>query len=329
MAESIAGLRLVGVREEDVHFLGYPDGALARLGETPLPPRERATPEGRCGVGSGTYANRGASHQDEHTRRTGVAAPWTQAALVEDLTSLLSRLRPAEVYISHGIDEHPDHAATYVYFRRALDALEGPPPVIHRAVVHAGQCWPGDCVTNFLPARGIPPLPFPHETYAARERLSVDAKWKLEVLSQHPSQTGPKPMADWLASFARREEVFFPERLSRFKGHWARTPIAEPFEIELGAHTSFKVNQTDQYEVTVSSERVTMHRLTPDGRRRVASWPRLEPGPLTLRVDPRPDDGDVTEWTLWGRKGLVGVEVLAPLVARVDVELGQASATTR
>jgi hypothetical protein len=70
---------------------------------------------------------------------------------------------------------------------------------------------------------------------------------------------------------------------------------------------------------------VTMHRRTPEGTRRVASWPRLEPGPLTLHVDPRPDDGDVTEWSIWGEKGLVGVEVLAPLVTRLEV--GQAAAS--
>lgn len=328
MAESIAGLARLGLREDDVHFLGYPDGALASLGETPLDPRDRATPDGGCGSASGTYANHGAGRRDEHARRTGHAAPWTEAALIDDLSAVLTRLRPANVYITHPIDEHPDHAATYVYFRRALDTLlELAPPVVHRAVIHAGRCWPGDCATDYSPQQGMPSLPPPHERYQPKERLPVDARWKLEIISEYPSQTGPKPANDWLAGFARREEVFFPERLSRSKGHWARTPIAHPFEIGLTPHASLRVNQRDEYEVTVTAERVTMHRLTPNGLQRVASWQRLEPGPLTLHVDPRPDDGDVTEWSIWGDKGLVGVEVLAPLVTRLEVEVDQAAAS--
>src|SRR5690606_8521875 len=36
-AESIAGLAALGVSEKQVHFLGYPDGSLGRLGLGPLP----------------------------------------------------------------------------------------------------------------------------------------------------------------------------------------------------------------------------------------------------------------------------------------------------
>ena len=36
--ETVAALAKLGVAEEDIHFLGYPDGWLAELGDEPLPP---------------------------------------------------------------------------------------------------------------------------------------------------------------------------------------------------------------------------------------------------------------------------------------------------
>ena len=316
-AESIAALESLGVREDDVHFLGYPDGALSRLGRKPLEPMERALPQGGCEMASGTYANRGAGRRDEHSLRTGHPGEWTSAALTEDLAALLGRLRPKEVFISHAIDAHPDHAATYAYFRRALDLLEVAPAVVHRAVVHAGRCWPGDCVTNFAPELTVPALPPPHEGYVPTERLPVDAHRKFLAITKYPSQTGPSPRTDWLASFARREELFFPARYTHLEGRWVRAPVEQRFEFKLDAPISLGVDSGQRFTVTVQAGRVTLARLMPGGAQQVAVWPVTEVGPFTLEVEPRPDDGDVTEWSLRGPSGLVGLEVLAPRVTHV------------
>lgn len=216
-AESIAALKTLGVREADVHFLGYPDGALSKLTATPHAPMEHRDAVGQCVARTGTWADRGAGRLDEHTARTGQPADWTADALTGDLEALLTRLAPREVYLPHGIDEHPDHAATYVYFRRALDRLTTAPAMVHRGMVHAGECWPSDCVKYFTPDLPTPPLPRSLAGYLPTERLPVDAARKLEAITKYASQLSP-----WLTSFARKDEVFFPEQYVREGGHWAR-----------------------------------------------------------------------------------------------------------
>lgn len=221
-AESIAALRALGVKDTDVHFLGYPDGALAKLSPTPLPPMEHRDASGQCIARTGTYADRAAGRLDEHTRRTGAPADWTSTALQGDLTALLTRLAPRQVYLPHGLDDHPDHAMTYVFFRRALDGLAQAPTLIHRGVVHAGPCWPSDCKTWFTPELPLPPLPPPLAGYLPDERVPTDAARKLEVIAHYTSQAGTQPKLDWLASFARPEEVFFTERLERVDRRWVQ-----------------------------------------------------------------------------------------------------------
>ena len=216
-AESIAALKSLGVRETDVHFLGYPDGALSKLTSIPHAPMEHRDAVGQCVARTGTYADRGAGRLDEHTARTGTPADWTSDALTGDLEALLRRLAPREVYLAHGIDEHPDHAMTYVYFRRALDRLDTAPAMVHRGLVHLGECWPSDCVKYFTPKLATPPLPRGLAGYVPTERLPVDATRKLAAITKYTSQLSP-----WLTSFARPDEVFFPEQYVREGGHWVR-----------------------------------------------------------------------------------------------------------
>lgn len=219
-AETVAALEALGLTEDDVHFLGYPDGHLALLGEAPLPAVAHLQ-RGVCGVRAMTTAARGAGRRDVHARRTGRGAPFTAEALTGDLAALLAELAPHDVYLPHGIDAHPDHAATYVYFRRALDRLEHGPRTVHRGVVHAGRCWPTDCAQPYQPTAMMPPLPEPLAAYAPDERLPVAPAWKLRLIARFASQTGPSAEQDWLAGFARREEVFFTERLVRqASGRW-------------------------------------------------------------------------------------------------------------
>ncbi|MBL8910938.1 MAG: PIG-L family deacetylase, partial [Archangium sp.] len=173
-AESISALTLLGVKPGDVHFLGYPDGALKRLTSTPLAAMEHRDATGECTARTGTWADRAAGRIDEHSRRTGEPADWTADNLTGDLAALLTRLDPLEVALPHGIDDHPDHAMTYVFFRRALDTLKSAPRLVHRGVVHAGPCWPSvACQTYFTPEQPMPALPSPLASYEPAERLPI------------------------------------------------------------------------------------------------------------------------------------------------------------
>ena len=45
----------------------------------------------------------------------------------------------------------------------------------------------------------------------------VEPLLKLDAITKYKSQLSP-----WLTSFARKDEVFFPEKYERVGGHWVR-----------------------------------------------------------------------------------------------------------
>lgn len=239
--ESVAGLAALGVREERVFFLGYPDGALAQLGRTPLPARRRMI-DGVCALGNTTYGTRGFGRHDYHRVRFGAEAPYTRESVVADLASLLAELRPTDVAITHPEDTHPDHAATYTLFRSALDRLPEAPRV-HRAMVHNGDCWPTGTgprepcpIARIAPQEPTPPLSGRLTGYAPGERLAVPSSClardpemnpKLRAIAAHASQTRGT-LESYLFAFARRDEVFFPERFARTDDVWCRLTSVSP-----------------------------------------------------------------------------------------------------
>ena len=240
--ESVAALARLGLAEEHVHFLGYPDGYLTQLAATPLAPIERRDSQGNCEHGNTTYAARGAGAHDEHSVRAGAAATYTADALRGDIEALLTRLEPTDIYVTHSVDEHPDHARTYTYLRRALDRVVPADGItVHRAIVHAGPCWPNGSTRRepcpavaLQPRELLPPLPAPLTGYTPRERRALsaamrDGNMKFEAIARYLSQTGPDPAHDWLASFARSEEWFFPERIVRDRRDRAHASRADAF----------------------------------------------------------------------------------------------------
>ncbi len=226
--ETVEAMATLGVPEAHIRFLGYPDGYLEVLGRSPLPPVERRAADGACVRGNTTYAGRGERGLDVHTARTGVAGDYTDGSAVEDLVALLEQDRPTEIWTSHPIDDHPDHAVTYLLLRRALerarlDAL----PTLHRVIVHAGGCWPnGSRPSEPCPevfdtlGSPYPPLPGDLADYTPDERLPVPDQGALgrRAIGAYRSQLHVDPDHDWLGSFSRGDAVAWTERLARDPG---------------------------------------------------------------------------------------------------------------
>ena len=233
-AESLRGLARLGVDERHVHFLGYPDGFLSKLGQSPLPPVRRLI-GGHCVLGRTTYGAHGAGHADVHTATTGRPAIYTAPALLADLRGLLAAAAPTTVIVSHPQDTHPDHAKAYAFVREALAVLPRAPS-LWRAVVHNDDCWPtgvaagGDCPPGEIdPDEALPPLsgrltgaepdvhvPLPPAFLSRDPAVNP----KLGAIFAYTSQVHDDPRS-YLVSFARREEPFFSEILRREgRGPW-------------------------------------------------------------------------------------------------------------
>lgn len=328
-SETVEALTTLGMNERDIHFLGYPDGYLAMLGTEPLLAIERLDADGTCRLSNTTSASHGFAHTDEHSARTGKPAPFTAEALSEDLAALLARLKPRDVYVPHPIDDHPDHAATYAFFRRAVDRLDAAPPIVHRGVIHAGRCWPGDCNVAYAPDVRVPPLPGNLSTYLPTDRVPVDPLFKFGVIARYVSQTGPTPTTNWLATFAKEDEHFYAEKLVRSPDDgWMPSPHpgtpATMLRLDFSKGPTLRLDAPrfsgcDNFEVTQTADAITLERVDAKTRELVRSWarPKGDGSKLSLRVDPR--SSEISEWTLLGPEGFIGQAVIPHSHAQVRV----------
>lgn len=308
--ETVAAMAELGLPEERIRFLGYPDGHLRSLGATPLLPLARRSEDGGCGEGHATYGARGERGMDVHRARTGVPGPYVLTSVIDDLVWLLERDRPTDVYVSHPIDDHPDHATTYVLLRRALDrASLDVLPTLHRAIVHAGGCWPNGnaprepCPEPNAHGTAYPPLPPPLEGYVPNERVPVPdgGARARRAIARHRSQLHTDVERDWLGTFARAEAVYYRETLVREGGRVVRAG-GGPVE---GAYT-----------VVVVGPREAEVRA---GDRIVSRLPRAAgvAGGWTVRARNRPDEG-VVELEI-RHDGEMAAVVIDPVPARGSV----------
>src|SRR6185437_12116826 len=120
------------------------------------------------------------------------SAVYTSDNAVADLSALLESLRPSQIVVTHPMDVHPDHAATYAFLRRAL-AQTGHTATLHRAFVHAGDCWPlgpepaEPCPRTVIdPSAPFPPLFGALSGYAFTERLPVPGDFLIPDVDANP-----------------------------------------------------------------------------------------------------------------------------------------------
>lgn len=297
--ETIAALAMLGVRESDVHFLGYPDGYLAWLGPVPLDPLARTMPDGSCGTGDHTYASRGAGGLDVHTLETGSPGAYVASGPEEDLARLLRREQPTEIVTTLGNDRHPDHAMTYVYLRRALERA-GIAPRILRAMVHQGPCWPNGSgeppcpIVNTTQGTPFPPFAPPLDRWSPTLRIaSPDAgALKRAAIASYATQLETTiPDESWLSSFARTDEIFWIEdlvqreagRLSRahsMTGHVGVVTASAPGELTVRYVAPFVLGFAARMDDSTGAARID---LLDDGIGETLSL-TLQAGGVALRV---------------------------------------------
>lgn len=102
----------IGVRADDVLFLGYPDSILSEIyratDEKPI--QQQFTQKNE------TY---GEVVRDYHSLVHGRSAPYTKASIVADLAEIVKSRQPIEIYVTNEMDSHADHRATFWYLRDA------------------------------------------------------------------------------------------------------------------------------------------------------------------------------------------------------------------
>ncbi len=189
----------LGLKEQDLTFLGYPDRGLVPMWtdywNTPFTSR--------------------------YTRASSVPyekaylpnAPYTGKSVLQSLVAIISDYRPTNIVVTHPLDDHPDHYAAFAFATAALEEIrERDPAYVARLdlrtyLVHRGQ-WPS-------PRKGAaercmaPPASFADHDLTKWEILTLspaDIAAKDAAINSYKSQTAI--MGSFLRSFGRRNELF-------------------------------------------------------------------------------------------------------------------------
>lgn len=194
--EAVKAMKLLGIPESELIFMGYPDFGTLRIlsqyWQTSVPFRDILTH-----ISSVPY-------KDD----LSYGAPYVGESILNDLEKIIREYKPNKIFVSHPQDTNPDHKALYLFLQVALADLnrEMRPPKIYPYLVHCPG-WPKP--RDYHPSLSLnPPDQF----------LSSDIKWS--VFNLDPAQVANKydailcyrsqtaSAAFYLLSFARRNEIF-------------------------------------------------------------------------------------------------------------------------
>lgn len=200
-AEAIKAMKLLGIDEDKLIFLGYPDFGTFTI--------FRDFWQGNKSYKS--IATRVSSVPYKENFSFG--KPYIGGSILEDIKNILKEYQPNKIFVSHPTDWNNDHKALYLFLQIALADLkqELPPPKIYPYLVH-WKGWP-------LPRHYHPGLPLsPPEEFRGStlywskyELTPQELEIKHKAILCYKSQT--ESSAFYLLSFARKNELLadFPE----------------------------------------------------------------------------------------------------------------------
>lgn len=197
--ESLHALQLLGVPEEQVLFLGYPDRGLNAIWtdywDIDNPYASRFT-----GRDHSPYSN---SYQPN--------AAYSGQVVVSNLEKILTDFQPSLILLPHPRDEHHDHSATWAFVVAAMaQSNYGGTfdwPKMYTYLVHRGD-FP--IPHGYKPQSSLlPPRPLSNISRWYTYRLNTDIKeLKERSIKEYASQIRVPIMSNLLHSFIRNNELF-------------------------------------------------------------------------------------------------------------------------
>src|SRR5882672_9080093 len=189
--ESVAAAQLLGLTEQDVIFLAYPELGLQQIYNAASPTDVITSKAGQ----TQTYGNRGLGGMDFHRYRFGSPGPYNRVTVEQDLRTLLQDYPPDEVYTLSNVDTDLDHQATALFVTDALVALKRSGTALFTKLYH-GIIWPPTLAGDNWPEAGgcAPNVPFSalqmqtQLEWKRTLRAVVLADLKCQAINAYPSQ---------------------------------------------------------------------------------------------------------------------------------------------
>ena len=194
--ESIKAMKFLGLSDDDLVFLGYPDYGtfeiFSRYWQVKKPFRDRLTR-----ISNVPYKD-----------NPSYGAPYYGESILKDLVNQILDFKPDKIFVSHPADVNVDHKSLYLFLQVALSDLEGlfAAPQVYPYLVH--------CVGWPKPRHYHPEL----ELYPPDKFINSKINWqrlnlsfseldkKYQAILFYKSQT--QSSAFYLFSFARENELF-------------------------------------------------------------------------------------------------------------------------
>jgi LmbE family N-acetylglucosaminyl deacetylase len=194
--ESIKAMKFLGLSENDLVFLGYPDygtfNIFSRYWQVKKPFRDRLTR-----ISSVPYKD-----------NPSYGAAYYGESILSDLSRQILDYKPDKIFVSHPADVNVDHKSLYLFLQVALSDLEGriATPKVYPYLVHSVG-WPKP--RHYHPEMELyPPDKFiGSQINWSRLNLSFDElEKKYRSIFFYKTQT--ESSAFYLLAFARENELF-------------------------------------------------------------------------------------------------------------------------
>jgi len=194
--EAINAMKLLGLNEDNLIFLGYPDfGTFTifnKYWQTQKPYRSLLTR-----VSSVPYE-----------KDLSFGAPYAGESILSDLEKIMLSYKPTKVFVSHPADVNADHKALYLFLQIALRDLKKqiPQPKVYPYLIHC-LGWPKP--RHYHPELNLDPPDNFVDSQIKWLKLDLtpqELELKRQALLCYKSQT--ETSAFYLLSFSRKNELF-------------------------------------------------------------------------------------------------------------------------
>jgi len=187
--------KILGLTEEELFFLGYPDGGL-----TPMFSHfyNSAVPFSSLGTKFtfNPYSNTGK-----------IGQTYLGKNVTADLEEIIKEFAPTIIIAPHIRDKHPDHHAAYLFLEKALESISYQNSKIFCYLVH----YPLFPSTKKLKENEFlypPKKLFTKSGWFSFDLSDEQLKKKLQAVSQNVSQKEFPAFYDLLSSFVKKNEIF-------------------------------------------------------------------------------------------------------------------------
>ncbi len=191
--EAENAMNFAGISESHLYFLGFPDNGTLKIWEFYW---NDVKPYKAHSVNSDRVPYKDAYIPD---------APFTGHSILQEVKSIISKIKPDIIIMPHPSDYNNDHRAAYLFTKLALLEIKNiKSPDIYLYLAHHRH-WP-------VPLRYIPyfylypPLHLQHLYWERLELNYIEERNKRKMINFYRSQFRPKKY--YLLSFVRQNELF-------------------------------------------------------------------------------------------------------------------------